>query len=216
MFLVVAGNCFTPRLCSANCWPALGSSERRIGTDQRSCPEHERFEIPARYRHLEQVHLRYARWDLSRIDLVDPRTGAILCAVKPQDKSANANGARKRLTPAALDLSPLPPQGLPALMTELLADYAAPGVPPRRRASSCGCRRSSAPDAQPLLLGTPRPVCVAMPRPGLRGAVPASRTGWRCGGAHGYTNEQSDRPTAVPPTGGRRPFVDRPAGISMS
>jgi putative transposase len=57
-----------------------------------------RFEIPSRYRHLEQVHLRYARWDLSRIDLVDPRTGAILCAVKPQDKSANANGARKRLT----------------------------------------------------------------------------------------------------------------------
>jgi putative transposase len=89
-----------------------------------------RFEIPSRYRHLEQVHLRYARWDLSRIDLVDPRTGAILCPVKPLDKSANANGVRKRLTPAATDLSPLPPNGMPALMTELLADYAATGVPP--------------------------------------------------------------------------------------
>jgi putative transposase len=76
------------------------------------------------------VHLRYARWDLSRIDLLDPRTGAILCPVTPQDKSANANGARKRLSPAAHDLSPLPPKGLPALMTELLADYAATGVPP--------------------------------------------------------------------------------------
>ena len=89
-----------------------------------------RFEIPSRYRHLEQVHLRYARWDLSRIDLVDPRTGAILCPVKPQDKSANASGARKRLAPAAVDLSPTPPKGLPALMTELLADYAATGMPP--------------------------------------------------------------------------------------
>lgn len=90
----------------------------------------ERFEIPSRYRHLEQVHLRYARWDLSQVDLVDPRTGAILCQVLPLDKSANASGQRRRLAPAHIDLSPLPPSGLPALMTQLLADYAATGVPP--------------------------------------------------------------------------------------
>jgi transposase InsO family protein len=89
-----------------------------------------RYEIPSRYRHIEHVHLRYPRWDLSRVDLVDARTGAILCAVKPLDKSANANGARRRLAPVTLDLSPLPPKGLPALLTELLADYAATGVPP--------------------------------------------------------------------------------------
>jgi hypothetical protein len=89
-----------------------------------------RFEIPSRYRHLEHVHLQYARWDLSRVDLVDPRTGAILCSVKPLDKSANARGQRKRLAPVTTDLSPLQPAGLPALMTQLLADYAATGVPP--------------------------------------------------------------------------------------
>jgi hypothetical protein len=89
-----------------------------------------RFEIPSRYRHLELVALRYARWDLSRVDLVEPRTGAILCPVKPLDKSANANGQRLRLCPAATDLSPTLPKGLPALMTELLADYAATGLPP--------------------------------------------------------------------------------------
>jgi len=89
-----------------------------------------RFEIPSRYRHLEQVHLRYARWDLSRIDLIDARTGTALCLVKPLDKSANASGVRKRLTATAQDLSPLPATGLPALMTQLLADYAATGVPP--------------------------------------------------------------------------------------
>lgn len=89
-----------------------------------------RFEIPSRYRHLQQVHLHYARWDLSRVDLVDARTGAILCPVKPLDKSANANGQRRRLSPADVDLSPVAPKGLPALMTQLLADYAATGVPP--------------------------------------------------------------------------------------
>lgn len=89
-----------------------------------------RFEIPARYRHLEQVNLRYARWDLSRVDLVDARTGSILCAVKPLDKSANANGQRRALCAADVDLSPVATVGLPALMTQLLADYAATGVPP--------------------------------------------------------------------------------------
>ncbi len=89
-----------------------------------------RFEIPSRYRHLEQVHLQYARWDLSQVDLVDPRTGAILCQVLPLDKSANASGQRRRLAPANIDLSPLPPTGMSALMIEMLADYAATGIPP--------------------------------------------------------------------------------------
>ena len=32
-----------------------------------------RFEIPGRYRHFRKVSVRYARWDLRRVDLVDPR-----------------------------------------------------------------------------------------------------------------------------------------------
>lgn len=92
--------------------------------------EGRRFEIPSRYRHLQQVHLRYARWDLSHIDLIDPRTDTILCAVRPLDKSANANGARRRLDPPAQTRSTQAAAGLPALMTQLLADYAATGVPP--------------------------------------------------------------------------------------
>ena len=99
-------------------------------SDGTASLEGARFEIPSRYRHLERVSLQYARWNLTRVDLVDPRTGAILCPVKPLDKSANANGQRRRLAPANIDLSPLPPSGLPALMTVLLADYAATGVPP--------------------------------------------------------------------------------------
>ncbi len=90
----------------------------------------ERFEIPARYRHLTMVHLRYARWDLTRVDLIDPRTGAVLCSVKPLDKSANASGQRRALVPVTTDLSPLPPSGIAPLLRQLLADYAATGLPP--------------------------------------------------------------------------------------
>lgn len=89
-----------------------------------------RFEIPARLRHLSEVHVRYARWDFSRVDLVDPRTGAILCSIKPLDKAANADGQRRRLNPAQADLSPLPPTGMAPLLRELLAEYAATGMPP--------------------------------------------------------------------------------------
>ena len=65
-----------------------------------------------------------------RVDLVDARTGAVLCPIKPLDKAANANGQRRRLDPVGKDLSPLPPTGLAPLLRELLAEYAATGMPP--------------------------------------------------------------------------------------
>ena len=89
-----------------------------------------RFEIPSRLRHLSVVHVRYARWDFSRVDLVDGRTGVVLCPIKPLDKAANANGQRRRLDPVGRDLSALPPTGMAPLLLELLAEYAATGVPP--------------------------------------------------------------------------------------
>ncbi len=51
-----------------------------------------RFEIPARYRHFREVTVRYARWDLGRIDLVDGRSGSVLAPIYPLDKTANADG----------------------------------------------------------------------------------------------------------------------------
>jgi putative transposase len=47
-----------------------------------------RFEIPARYRHFREVTVRYARWDLGRVDVVDQHSGAILAPIYPLDKSA--------------------------------------------------------------------------------------------------------------------------------
>jgi len=93
-----------------------------------------RFEIPSRYRHLEQVHLRYARWDLSRVDLIDPHTLDTLCPLYPLDKSANAEGQRRRLDPSDPADSALRGAAagdtLPPLLRKLLADYAATGRPP--------------------------------------------------------------------------------------
>jgi putative transposase len=92
--------------------------------------EGQRFEIPAIYRHLGRVQLRYARWDLSRVDLVDARGGAVLCPVRPLDKSANADGQRRALTPTHADRSPPAASGIAPLLKQLLADYAATGLPP--------------------------------------------------------------------------------------
>jgi putative transposase len=59
-----------------------------------------RFEIPARYRHFREVTVRYARWDLGRVDLVDGRTGTVLAPIYPLDKTANADGRRAAIESA--------------------------------------------------------------------------------------------------------------------
>ncbi|MGE0386211.1 MAG: DDE-type integrase/transposase/recombinase [Gammaproteobacteria bacterium] len=94
----------------------------------------QRFEVPARYRHLERLTIRHARWDLSHVDLVDPRTGARLCALYPLDKTAHASAHRRALAPLAD--APAPAGTRPAtediapLLRKLIADYAATGLPP--------------------------------------------------------------------------------------
>ena len=93
--------------------------------------EGRRFEIPSCYQHLERVRVRYARWDLSRIDLVDAHSGSVLCALYPLDKTANADGRRRRRAP--LPEAPAPAITAPdiaPLLKKLMADYAATGLPP--------------------------------------------------------------------------------------
>jgi transposase InsO family protein len=91
--------------------------------------ENQRFEIPSRYRHLSDIRLRYARWDLRRVDLIDPHSGAILCPVYPIDKVANAEGLRRVVEPVSH--SPKPAAcGIAPLLKKMIADYAATGLPP--------------------------------------------------------------------------------------
>ena len=93
--------------------------------------EGQRFELPSRFRHLSEVSLRYARWDLSRVDLVDARSGAILCPVRPLDKAANADALRRRIEPANAEPSVASTAtGVAPLLKRMIADYAATGLPP--------------------------------------------------------------------------------------
>jgi len=90
-----------------------------------------RFEVPSAYRTLVHLRLRVARWDLSSVDLVDPRTGAHLATLLPLDKIKNADRARRVLAEPANPPKPSPkPPGIAPLLRELMAEYAATGLPP--------------------------------------------------------------------------------------
>ncbi len=93
-----------------------------------------RFEIPARYRHFREVTVRYARWDLGRVDLVDEQSGTVLAPIYPLDRSANADGRRAAIEP---DGTAVPPEDrrhtggeLPPLLKSILQEYSATGMPP--------------------------------------------------------------------------------------
>jgi putative transposase len=93
-----------------------------------------RFEIPGRYRHFREVVVRYARWNLGRVDIIDERSGVILAPIYPLDKNANANGHRALFEP---DTTQAPaadrPRGggeLPPLLKKILEEYSATGMPP--------------------------------------------------------------------------------------
>lgn len=89
-----------------------------------------RYEIPSRYRTLTRPMVRWASWDLSSVDLVDPRTGVVLTTLLPLDKRRNADGKRRVLDPEP-DLLPKPaPSGVAPLLRELMEEYAATGLPP--------------------------------------------------------------------------------------
>jgi hypothetical protein len=88
-----------------------------------------RFEVPSAYRTLILLRLRVARWDLSSVDLVDPRSGDHLSTLLPLDKTKNADRVRRVLGPAQRDAIAAP-SGIAPHLRALMADYAATGLPP--------------------------------------------------------------------------------------
>ena len=87
-----------------------------------------RFEIPNAYRHMPDIVVRYARWDLSVALLIDPHNDTCLTRLSPQDKSANADGMRRLLSSPGI--LPLPSAPMAPLLKQLMAEYAATGLPP--------------------------------------------------------------------------------------
>jgi transposase InsO family protein len=107
---------------------------RQRTSDGTISVEGKRFEIPSRYRDFADVTIRYARWDLSRLDLVDPHGESILAPVYPLDRSANADGRRAVIDSASGqdDVEHQPPaiDQPPPLLKKILQDYSASGLPP--------------------------------------------------------------------------------------
>jgi transposase InsO family protein len=112
----------------------LESKRRQRRSDGTISVEGVRFEVPARYRHFKDVVVRYARWDLGRVDLVDPRNGTVLAPLYPQDRTANADARRSYVGPPAGDAPPdtgtRPDKPLPPLLKRILDEYSAMGTPP--------------------------------------------------------------------------------------
>jgi len=102
-------------------------SQRR--SDGTASIEGVRFEIPARFRHLRKLHLRYASWDLTHVWLVDERTDAVLSRLYPLDKARNADGFRG-VVELAVPGPLAQPAGIAPLLRKLMTEYAATGLPP--------------------------------------------------------------------------------------
>jgi putative transposase len=125
-----------PSPCSASLRDAfrLEASRRQRHSDGTISLEGVRFEIPARYRHFRELTVRYARWDLGRVDLVDHRNGLILAPIYPLDKTANADGRRAAVPLDGRDGPPQDPRRgrdeLPPLLEAILQEYSATGLPP--------------------------------------------------------------------------------------
>jgi hypothetical protein len=114
-----------------------------------------RFEIPSRFRHFRKVVVRYARWDLGRVDLIDPHSGTILAPLYPLDRTANADGRRGIVErdrgpddePEDGALSTPngdgPDKPLPPLLRRILDEYSASGVPPAYLPKKPGSGRDS-------------------------------------------------------------------------
>jgi len=88
-----------------------------------------RFEVPSAYRTLVSLRLRVARWDLSSVDAVDPRSGEHLATLRPLDRTKNAERARRTMDPVREGPTP-GPSGIAPHLRALMADYAATGLPP--------------------------------------------------------------------------------------
>ncbi|MBT3786242.1 transposase family protein [bacterium] len=97
-----------------------------------------RFEIPRRFHHLENIHVRYASWNLADVWISDPQEGTILARLFPVDLEKNAEGIRRTIKPlekgSSLSTSDQQKPGkekkMAPLLEKLIEDFAATGRPP--------------------------------------------------------------------------------------
>jgi putative transposase len=91
-----------------------------------------RFEVPSRYRTLETVTLRYAAWELSTVELVDPHTHAPIATLLPLDKQRNAETGRRTVERIEVESNDQKRRavGLAPLLQKHIEQQQALGTPP--------------------------------------------------------------------------------------
>ena len=82
--------------------------------------------------------MRYARFDLSRVSMVDARSGVELCRLRPLDKEHNAYRRRAQLHPVTDE--PTKASGVAPHLARLMADYERPARPPAYLPDTHFCR----------------------------------------------------------------------------
>ena len=92
--------------------------------------EGKRFEIPSAWRSLKYITVRYARWDLTQVHLVDERTQNLLSPLYPVDRIKNAEGIRKTIPAPTEETTQLVQGEQPPLLRRLIEEYSASGLPP--------------------------------------------------------------------------------------
>jgi putative transposase len=88
-----------------------------------------RFEVPSFYRHFDKLTVRYARWDLSSVDLWDDSLGVVLATIYPVNREANADGFRRLLAPVQSTPAPKP-SGVAPLLRHYIEQHRQTGLPP--------------------------------------------------------------------------------------
>jgi putative transposase len=88
-----------------------------------------RFELPSIYSSLNKPTIRYCRWDLSSLHLLHPDTNERIAVLYPINKTENANAKRRLLPQVETQTTEAPASETPPLLKQLLADYAATGLP---------------------------------------------------------------------------------------
>lgn len=120
-----------PSLDELNFHFTIKQTRRQRFSDGTVSIEGIRFEVPSKFRAMERVSVRYARWEPSRVYLVDPHdSDKSLARLYPQDKHKNADSRRRTLEPTAALTPTEPVEPVPPLLRKLLAEYAATGLPP--------------------------------------------------------------------------------------
>jgi transposase InsO family protein len=107
----------------------LENRRRQRQSDCTISVEGTRFELPHCYRNIERPTIRYARWDLSQVELVDERSGKNICTLYPLDKRRNASGHRKAVAPTTTEHeTSQQEEGMAPLLKEMMEEQASTGL----------------------------------------------------------------------------------------